>query len=158
MSTRNTIEQHYLDLAALPSALPAYRHIVELVRKGCADTRKWEGSADSKDRVDCAESLQLALTKEAMRQIGRLSCGALIEVSVARDARFLTPRFPPRSGFGMYGEMPELIAAREGLRGVRGGTHLPGEDIEAVALLLQAAAYLEQALTWPPGFAQTKAQ
>lgn len=158
MTDRSLVEQHYIDLSALPSSLPAYRRIVELVRQGCADTTKWAGCTDSRDRVEYATALQLGLVKAAMRQLGRLSCGVLVEVSSVQDKGLLMPRLPPRSGFGMYGEMPELNSASGLLQSERRGTHLPGEDVEAAALLLQAAAYLERALSCPPGFVQTEAQ
>ena len=154
----NLIDQHYLNKAAIPSNLAAYTHLLELVRKGCSDTTKWAGHIDSRNRREYAETLQFDILKRVVGSCSNLfSCGVGVALNAAPNSQLAMPRLPPASGFGTY-EMPELSDAYRELRLVGPCGHLPGDDLMASALLLQAAAELERALSCPDGFTKLLAQ
>ena len=152
------IDQHYLDKAALPSNLAACTRLLELVRKGCSDTTKWEGHLDSRKRRDYAETLQFDILKRVVGSCSALfSCGVGVALNAAPNSQLAMPRLPRMSGFGTY-EMPELADAYSELRSVGPCGRLPGDGLMASALLLLAAAELERALSCPAGFTKLLAQ
>ena len=144
------IDQYYRELAAAPSDLDGYKRVLEHVRKGCIDTTNWAGDVNIANGV---KHLQEGLIERASAiALHKLSCGAGVTLHVMGTG-FSLPFSHP---IGV--PLTSLMAAGKELHSLRGGPgSLPGNDLEAVGLLLQAVAEIERALSCPAGFTKRQA-
>jgi len=150
------MNKHYRGLADLPSDMPIYRRIAELVSAGCADT-----SRDAWTHSYTAASLEgfivLSLQPALIRALGQLRIwthhpGVSLGVFLAGGR---IPRtLPPASGSGSI--VKEFGEAQRLLEGLRKGLHMPGDAAKAVGLLMQAYGELEFAISAPAGFGKAQ--
>jgi hypothetical protein len=151
-----SIEAHYMGLAAAPACIDDCLKVLELVKMACVDTAWLDDGTNVayiiKERGRYAKALQLEILKKAAA-LGRggscqvFDCGVSVEVTVTE-----APLTLPLTTYYWETELPLLHLARGLLEGMRSGGSLPGDSLEAAALLLQAGAELERALTCPVGF------
>lgn len=141
---------HYEAMTRNPSNLADCAEVLRLVKAECADT-SWIESKDlphiAAQRVRYAKAVQLEILKAAGLSVA-FGCGVVVEVTVGAAPLTL----PPMSYF-WSSELPSLFKVR-GIIGKmhRGGGCLPGDNMAAAALLLQAAAELERGIECPAGF------